>query len=61
MNPVRTVRFPARRAADRRSDPVPIGLAVAEAYAAITARNRQVARHPRPQPAEPLRKARATG
>jgi len=58
MNPVRTIKFPARRPADRQSDPVLIGVALAEACAAITARSRKAARHPRPQT---LCKARATG
>ncbi len=61
MNPVHTIKFPTRRPADRQSAPVPIGVAVAEAYAAITARSRKAARHLRTQTSQALRKARATG
>jgi len=48
-------------AAVRRSEPVPIGVAIAEAYAAIGARRRTAARQLRRQASETLRKARATG
>jgi hypothetical protein len=61
MNPVHTIKFPTRCPTDRQSEPVPIGVAVAEAYAAITARSRKAARHPHTQTGQALRKARATG
>jgi len=44
MNPVHTIKFPTHRTAKRQSEPVPIGMAVAEAYAAITARSGKTAR-----------------
>ena len=44
MNPVHTIRFPTHHPAKRQSEPVPIGVAVVEAYAAITARSGRAAR-----------------
>ncbi len=61
MDTIHTIKLPTRRPAPRRSEPVPIGVAVAEACAAITARSRRAARHLRTQTAQALRKARATG
>jgi len=60
-NTTRTIRLPTRRPAQRRSEPVPIGVAVAEAYADIAARGRKTTLCPRTHTGEALRKARATG
>jgi len=61
MDTIHTIKLPMRRPAPRQSEPVPIGVAVAEAYDAITARSRKAARHLRAQTSQALRKARATG
>ncbi len=60
MDTIHTIKLPTRHSAPRRSEPVPISVAVAEAYAAITARGRQAARHLRAQTSQALRKVRAT-
>jgi hypothetical protein len=61
MDTIRTIKLPTRRPMERRSEPTPIGVAVAEAYAAIAARHRSAARQRRTQTGQVLRKARATG
>jgi hypothetical protein len=61
MDTIHTIRLPAHRPASRQSDPVPIGVAVAEAYAAIAARSRKATRRLRTQAAQTLRQARPTG
>jgi hypothetical protein len=61
MNLIRTIRLPTRGPAQRRSEPVPIGVAVAEACADIAARSRKAALRLRTQTGEALRKALATG
>jgi hypothetical protein len=61
MKTIHTIKLPVQNAAVRRSEPVPIGVAIAEAYAAIGARRRTAARQLGRQASETLRKARATG
>jgi hypothetical protein len=57
----RAIKLPTRCSARRRSDPVPIGVAVAEACAEIAVRARKTALRLRTQTAQALRNARATG
>jgi hypothetical protein len=58
MDTIHTIKRPTHRTAQRRPDPVPIGVAIAEAYAA---RSRKANRRLRTQAGQALRKARATG
>lgn len=58
---VYTIKLTPRDSAQRRSEPVPIAVAVAEAYTAIAARGRNAALRLRDQAGEALRRARATG
>ena len=61
MKTIHTVKLPVQDAAVRRSEPVSIGVAIAEAYVAIGARRREAARQMRRRASETLRKARAAG
>ena len=61
VDTIHTTKLPTHRLAYRQSDPVPISVAVAEAYAAIAARSRKANRRLRTQAGQALRKTRPTG
>jgi len=61
MKTIHTIKLPVQDGAVRRSEPVPIGVAIAEAYAAIGARRQKAARQMRRQASETLRRARVAG